>query len=203
MCFQHPFFPNRCIKTMIPGRIAELRRRATWYKRLAGNSHFDDNLREVTGYKQRALRNSAPDNVVWQHLPRWYGVTATSEGPGAVSELIQDDYGQPAMTLEVYLQNFGLNPRIRGALNRFCVWLRTTGVLTKNLLPHNLVICEKSEHPELYLIDGLGCAAAIPLPEYFEAPRQHYVERRIERMWKRIHWELSGRNIPWKTAEKL
>lgn len=202
-CYQHPDFPNRCVKVMLPGRVAELRQRAPWYKALTGDSRFDDNAREVAGYRQKVLRNAAKDSSVWDHLPRWYGITQTSEGPGAVSELLRDEYGTPAMTLETYLKKFSLDDPIRGALERFSQWLRATGVLTKNLLPHNLVVVTRKGQEELYLVDGLGNADFLPLSEHFAVFRRRYIERRIEKMWKRIHWEISDRRIPWKKAERL
>lgn len=202
-CYQHPDFRDRCVKVMLPGRVAELRQRAPWYKALTGDSRFDDNAREVAGYRQQVLRNAATDSPVWDHLPRWYGMTQTSEGPGAVSELLVDECGSPAMTLEAYLKKFGLDDPARAALERFSQWLRATGVLTKNLLPHNLVIVNRKEQKELYLVDGLGNADFLPLSEYFAVSRRRYIERRIEKMWKRIHWEMSDRHIPWKKAERL
>ncbi|WP_299595082.1 YrbL family protein [uncultured Microbulbifer sp.] len=201
-CYHHPDFPDRCVKVMLPGRVAELRQRAPWYKALARDSHFDDNAREVAGYRQRVLRSASSHSSVWEHLPRWYGMTETSEGPGAVSELLLDEQGAPAMTLETYLKNVGLDVAIRDALERFSQWLRATGVLTKNLLPHNLVVVTRNRQLELYLVDGLGNAAFLPLSEHFSISRRRYIQRRIEKMWKRIHWEISDRSIPWKKAER-
>lgn len=202
-CYRHPQFADRCVKVMRPGRVAELRQRAPWYKGLADDSHFDDNAREVAGYRQKVLRTAPDDSPVWDHLPRWYGMTETSKGPGAVSELLLDAHGAPAETLETYLQRAGLDAPIRGALERFSQWLRATGVLTKNLLPHNLVVVSRGGQPELYLVDGLGNASFLPLSEHLAVSRRRYIERRIDKMWKRIHWEISDRNIPWKKAERL
>ncbi|WP_237067564.1 YrbL family protein [Microbulbifer guangxiensis] len=201
-CFRHPQDSGKCVKVMRTGRIEELRRRAPWYKRLAGNRRFDDNLREQDGYRQRALRNAGEASNAWRHLARWYGIEATSEGPAAVTELVTDEHGQPAMTLERYLQCNGLDETIEAALHRFARWLRETGLLTKNILPHNLVIREETGQPELVLIDGIGCAAFLPLAEYFPHSRKRYIQRRIERMWRRIRWEISDRNITWKEAER-
>lgn len=209
LCYRHPERPDLCVKVMRSGRIEELRNRAAWYKRLSGDSQFDDNAREAEGHAQPALRNAAPDSIAWQHLPRWYGIQATSEGPGAVSQLILDQRGEPAVDLETYLQRHGLDKPIAAALERFADWLHRTRVLTRNPLPHNLVVQWQrtgddapEERPELYLVDGLGCASFLPLAEWFEAAAQHYIERRIQRMWKRVHWEVSGRQIPWKEAER-
>lgn len=202
-CYRHPDYPDRCVKVMLPGRIEELRQRAAWYKTWMRDARFDDNAREVEGYQQKILRDADDESPVWQHLPRWFGLEDTSEGPGAVSELILDDHGRPAMTLEAYLSKHGLDDYIRGALERFAEWLQATGVLTKNVLPHNLVIRERDGLPSLYLVDGLGSAAFLPLVEIFSRSRMRYIERRIQRMWARVEWEVSDRSLTWKQAEKL
>ncbi|WGL15989.1 YrbL family protein [Microbulbifer bruguierae] len=202
-CYRHPQYPQRCIKVMLPGRIAELRRRAPWYKVLTPDSHFDDNAREQAGYRQKALKKASANSPVWAHLPKWYGLVETSEGTGAVSELLTDGNDIPAMTLETYLQNHGLDQQLCDSLERFSNWLRSTGVLTKNLLPHNLVLCQRNGKAELYLVDGLGNANFLPISEYFAAARRRYIERRIEKMWKRIRWEISDRDLSWKAAERL
>lgn len=201
-CYRHPGDPQKCVKVMRAGRIEELRNRAPWYKRLAGDHRFDDNLRELAGYRQRALRGVGDENLAWRHLARWYGIQETSEGPGAVTELIVDERDQPAITLERYLQQHGLDKPIEESLNRFSQWLSETGILTKNILPHNLVIRDEHGRPELCLIDGIGCAAFLPLAEYFPHSRRRYIQRRIDRMWRRIRWEISDRNITWKEAER-
>jgi len=201
-CYRHPQYPDRCVKVMLPGRIDQLRKRAPWYKSFLSDDSFDDNAREVEGYNQQVLKNAPADSPVWQHLPRWYGMQETTEGPGAVSELILDANGEPGETLEHYLQTKGLDAPIRGALERFVAWLRATRVMTKNLLPHNLVIREEHGQPELYLIDGLGRATFLPIEELFEGANARYIERRIERMWARVEWEVSDKSLTWKQAEK-
>ena len=201
-CYRHPEDPQKCVKVMRAGRIEELRNRAPWYKRLASDDRFDDNLRELAGYRQRALRDAGDDSPVWRHLARWYGLEETTEGTAAVSQLILDDNNNPAPTLESYLQQRGLDAPISAALERFADWLRETRVLTKNILPHNLVVCMQRGEPELILIDGLGRATLLPLPEWFEFFNQNYIQRRIQRMWRRIHWEVSDKSMTWKEAER-
>ncbi|UHQ56932.1 YrbL family protein [Microbulbifer sp. YPW16] len=201
-CYRHPSDAGKCVKVMRTGRIDELRNRAPWYKRLAGNDRFDDNLRELAGYRQRALRHVGDNSPVWRHLARWYGLVDTSEGTAAVSQLILDDSGNPAPTLESYLQQHGLDAPITAALEQFAQWLWETRVLTKNILPHNLVVRMRDGTPELVLIDGLGRATLLPFPEWFEFSNRHYIQRRIQRMWRRIHWEVSDKSLSWKEAER-
>ncbi|AMX03523.1 YrbL family protein [Microbulbifer thermotolerans] len=199
LCFRHPQDPALCVKVMRPGRCAELVARAPWYKRWRGESYFDDNLREQQGYAQRALRQG--DDALWRHLPRWYGIRETSLGPGAVTDMILDARGEPAPTLRQYLNSQGLDDRIHPAMERFCDWLRRHRVLTKNLIPHNLVVREEKGQLELYLIDGLGSAAFLPLPAHFDYFADSYIERRIARMWLRTEWELSDKSLPWRKFE--
>lgn len=201
-CYRHPDDPEKCVKVMRPGRIAELRARAPWYKRLAGNKRFDDNLRELAGYRQRALRDAGSDSPAWRHLARWYGLVETSDGTGAVSQLIVDADMNPAPTLDSYLQRHGLDAPIMAALERFAGWLMETRILTKNILPHNLVVKMHQGKPELVLIDGLGRATLLPFPEWFQWSNRRYIHRRIERMWRRVHWEVSDKRLTWKEAER-
>jgi len=121
----------------------------------------------------------------------------TNLGPASETELITND-GEIAETLETYLFREGLTPEIKRALSNFENWLRTHLVLTKNIIPHNLVIKKENGALMLKIIDGLGSKSFIPLPKYSKFFAKIYVERRIELMWSRIHWDLSGRNGNWK-----
>ena len=69
---------------------------------------------------------------------------------------------------------------------------------TKNLIPHNLVLYEKDSQMIIKIIDGLGSQAFLPLPNYSNFFAKRYIERRIELMWSRINWDLSGRKGNWK-----
>jgi hypothetical protein len=71
-------------------------------------------------------------------------------------------------------------------------------VLTKNIIPHNIVLSKENDIFILKIIDGLGCKALVPLPKYSKFFARIYVERRIKLMWSRIHWDLSGRKGKWK-----
>ena len=77
-------------------------------------------------------------------------------------------------------------------------WLRDNLILTKNLIPHNLVIKNEKDEMIIKIIDGLGSQAFVPLPKYSSFFAERYVERRIELMWSRINWDLSGRKGDWK-----
>ena len=194
-CFIHPDNPDRCLKVIHPGLLQKIRNNKPWYKRFRSLESFDDNLREEVAYKQKALRSNDPK--IWKHLAKWHGKTETSLGIASETELIKND-NQIAETLESYLFTNGLTDEIKDSIENFHHWLRNNLVLTKNLIPHNLVLKKENNELDIKIIDGLGSQAFIPFPSYSKFFAKRYVERRIELMWSRINWDLSGRKGNWK-----
>jgi hypothetical protein len=195
-CYVSPINPKRCLKVLHENLLDKLKENSAWYKRLGNNAGLDDNLRERDAYNQRAI-SSPINSSVWNHLAKWYGMVETNLGPASETELILND-GEIAETLETYLFREGLTPEIQKALKTFETWLRTHLVLTKNIIPHNVVIKKENSSLILMIIDGLGCKSFIPLPKYSRFFARIYVERRIKLMWSRIHWDLGGRIGDWK-----
>jgi hypothetical protein len=195
-CYVSPINPKRCLKVLHENLLDKLKQNSVWYKRLGNNAGLDDNLRERDAYNQRAI-SSPINSSVWNHLAKWYGMVETNLGPASETELILND-GEIAETLETYLFREGLTPEIQEALKTFETWLRTHLVLTKNIIPHNVVIKKENSSLILVIIDGLGCKSFVPLPKYSRFFARIYVERRIKLMWSRIHWDLGGRIGDWK-----
>ena len=194
-CFVHPNNKDRCLKVVHPGLVEKIKKNKPWYKKLRSSDSFDDNLREQAAYNQKALKNENQD--VWMHLAKWYGMTETSIGMASETELVRN--GEDiAETLESYLFREGLSDDINKAIEDFHMWLREHLIFTKNLIPHNLVLYEKDNKIIIKIIDGLGLQAFIPLPNYSNFFARRYIERRIELMWSRIRWDLSGRRGNWK-----
>ena len=194
-CFIHPAQSDRCLKVIHPGLLEKIIKNKPWYKKLRSKDSFDDNLREQEAYKQKAL--IANNSEVWKHIAKWYGMVETSIGMASETELIKNN-DQIAETLENYLFSNGLTDEIKIAINEFHQWLRDNLILTKNLIPHNLVIKKENNEMIIKIIDGLGSQAFIPLPNHSTFFAKRYVERRIELMWSRINWDLSGRKGNWK-----
>ena len=195
MCFVHPNNPNRCLKVIHRGSLEKIKKNRSWYKKFRSLESFDDNLREQEAYNQKALQKDDPN--VWTHLAKWYGMTETNIGMASETELIRNN-GEIAETLETYLYREGINEEIKFAIEEFQNWLKKHLILTKNLIPHNLVISQQNERIIIKIIDGLGSQAFIPLPNYSSFFAKRYVKRRIQLMWSRIHWDLSGRKGNWK-----
>ena len=194
-CFVHPNNKDRCLKVVHLGLAEKIKKSKPWYKKLRSSDSFDDNLREQAAYNQKALKNENQD--VWIHLAKWYGMTETSIGMASETELIRNGE-EIAETLESYLFREGLTDEISEAIENFHIWLRAHLIFTKNLIPHNLVLYKNDNKMIIKIIDGLGSQAFLPLPNYSNYFAKRYIERRIELMWSRIHWDLSGRKGNWK-----
>ena len=110
--------------------------------------------------------------------------------------------GQPGPTLERVLRERGLTRPVQAALDELGLWLRDTGILTRNLLPHNLVAVERNTGMKLVIIDGLGAPLAARMMSLSPALRRRYIDRRIQRMWLRANWEASGRIGRWEDVEQ-
>jgi hypothetical protein len=122
----------------------------------------------------------------------------TSIGPASETELIRDNQNNIASTLETYLFSYGMTDEIKIALDEFESWLRSSLVLTKNIIPHNVVLGCEGEKIVLKIIDGLGSKSYLPLTQVSDVFAKRYVERRIELMRSRINWDLTGRQGDWK-----
>ena len=194
-CFVHPNNPNRCLKVIHSGLLETIIKNKPWYKKLRSAESFDDNLRERDAYNQKALRND--NSETWKHLAKWYGMVETTIGAASETELIKNE-NLVAETLESYLFTNGLTDEIKLSIEQFHDWLRKNLILTKNLIPHNLVLKRVNNDIIIKIVDGLGSQAFIPLPDYSNFFAKRYVERRIELMMSRIRWDLSGRVGSWK-----
>lgn len=195
-CFIHPEKENRCLKITFTGRSKILKQNAPWYKQLRSEDSFDDNLREKNGYSQRALKINDP--YKWKHLAIWYGMVETSIGQASETELIRDSKNNIAITLEEYLLTYGMTEEIKQAILDLESWLRYTLILTKDILPHNIVVSDKDDQLILKIVDGLGLKSFLPFARIHDLFAKRYIERRIKRMHARINWDLSGRKGSWK-----
>ena len=194
-CYQHPNNKNIFLKVTHAGLPEKLKKTAHWYKKYRALDSFDDNKREEIAYSQRAV--SEHKLIIWDHLVNWYGFEETSMGLASATEMVLND-GVIAETLESYLFTNGKDEKITVALEEFENWLKKTLILTKNIIPHNIVVKKTEGKLQLKIIDGLGCSSFLPLPKISNFFAKRYVSRRVELMHSRIDWDLSGRKGSWK-----
>ena len=195
VCYIHPDNKNLCLKISKQEVVKKMRSNAPWYKKLRSEQSFDDNFREERAYQQRAIKENP--QKIWRHLARWHEFVKTSKGLASCTELITNN-DKVALNLEEYLFSKGRTSEINDALKEFETFLKETKLLTKNIIPHNLAVKENDSGLTLKIIDGLGCMSFIPLPEISDAFAKRYIKRRIELMYSRIEWDLSGRKGSWK-----
>ena len=171
------------------GRARSLQASSPFYKRAMRGPYFDDNRREYRAYQQPAIvrGNAAYD----RHIARCFGWVETSLGNGLVTDFIADSEDEPAQTLEAYVASHGLDEPVRQAVDEFCEFLRRSLVLTKNLMPHNLVLLRMAAIYVLVLIDGLGLSTVLPLAKYVGYFARRHVEKRIQ--W--FNFRLSGKSV--------
>ena len=205
-CFRHPDKPDLCLKVLRAHLIEAGPQHQPVTRYLPDRKRPDDNQREIAAHRQPAIRKllaQGRQEAVWSHLPRFHGTAETSLGMANVSQLLVDRNGAPAETLEQYLERQGFDRTIEKAVDRFSDWLMDTGILTRNLLPHNLVVAERRGRAELFLVDGLGASVIHTKLAVFRRWRRRYLERRLKRFHLRIQWELGGRQGRWRDARKL
>ena len=195
VCYIHPDNKKLCLKISKQEVVKKMRSNAPWYKKLRSEQSFDDNFREERAYQQRAVKRNP--KKIWRHLARWHEFVGTSKGLASCTELITNN-DKVALNLEEYLFSKGRTSEINNALKDFEMFLKETKLLTKNIIPHNLAVKENDSGLTLKIIDGLGCMSFIPLPEISDAFAKRYIKRRIELMYSRIEWDLSGRKGSWK-----
>lgn len=162
-CFQHPQNPSLCIKIVYNGNMDESRREQAYYRRL-----------------QRR-------GIDWQLLPRYHGEVNTDRGVGAVFDLIRDEDGGIAKTLEFYLGCEKLTAKYRTglveALRKLRDYLLKNWVVTMTLKPKNIVYRRSKEGGgDLVVIDNIGNSDFIPVCNYLPA----FARRKIRRKWVRF-----------------
>jgi len=205
-CFRHPLDSTRCLKVIRPENITARFERQSPVKRLLGKERLNDNAQELRAHQQRALQQllkQGNEALVWAHLPRFYGSTPTSLGMANESELIRCADGSVAPTLEHLIKTQGLTPDLHRGIDEFLAWLSQTRILTRNLLPHNLVVSDQFDHPRLFLIDGLGAPTIPQALDSVPGWSSRYIKRKIERFQKRLAWEQSHEGLSWEDFQHL
>lgn len=200
LCYQHPACPHLCIKVNRPGWDHQLWQRAPFFRRLLRPvSSFNDNWMEFKAFQQFAIRQNQPE--VLRHIPQCYGWIHTDLGPGLVTNFFADKNGMPCETLATYLHRCGLDETILAAVAEFRDFMRRYRVITKNLLPHNLlVMADERGALRLVLIDGFGSLSLFP-NHLFPPLSRRYVEKRLRLMDLRIRWEVSDKRVTWEETE--
>jgi hypothetical protein len=160
LCYVSPSDNTRCLKLLRPDRTPEIRRsEKSFPSNLRPLSFFDENLSEQI--RLDFLFRSFPP-LITKHLPRTYGMVQTSAGLAHETDLIRDNDGSIAQSLEQYIWDNGLNQTAELATDQFFKDWSEAPPQTRDLIPHNMVITFRSTSATIILIDGLGRMPLIP-----------------------------------------
>lgn len=183
-CFVHPEDSNKCIKVLRPDRTPQARRRlTTGVKRLRPVKHWDDQQKELAAYRQLLARDTP---AIWQHIPEFFGSVETDLGLGIVTQVFRNFDGNFPRNLEQEVPH-GIDASLKAGIANFKSWLRRELVVTRDLLPHNIIVVrDSSQRSRLMIVDGLGNSEWIPVSTWFRSFARRKIERKIAKFELRI-----------------
>ena len=183
LCFVHPHEPAKCVKVLRTDERRTVRHKKTlipanWRREYDNNAHEKRVLEQLE-------RRIGP--AMASHLPRCYGMAETDLGPGLVLDLVRDDDGAISRSIrELITVGYDLS-KLRRSFDDFGRFLAEHLVITRGLLDHNLVVAMRGGEPgPIFMIDGLGDPAWLPLSRWIPALGRARIARRIEEAWTRF-----------------
>lgn len=184
LCFVHPNDSNKCVKVLRRDRTPQERRKfTTGLKKYRALKHWDDQSKELIAYDQLLNRNT---DRVWQHVPEFFESVQTDLGLGIVTRIFRNFDGQFPRNLEQEVP-LGVDAILMEGLSEFKHWLRQELVVTRDLLPHNIIVVRDSaNHCRLMIVDGLGNSEWIPVSTWFRSFARRKVERKIAKFKCRV-----------------
>ncbi|NDV61736.1 hypothetical protein G0Q06_04670 [Puniceicoccales bacterium CK1056] len=191
-CYVHPSDPSKCVKVLRRDDKRTRRHKKSKLIPSAIRREHDNNEEERIVLERIENRIGLK---MREHLPKCYGYEATDEGPGLVLDLMRDADGKISRSLRE-LFTAGFEPdQFRQAFDEFAAFLLENRVLTRNLHDHNLVARHLAGGAwKLYLIDGVGDPAWLPLARWSSHLGRKKVQKRISTAWPRFEafWKSGG-----------
>ncbi len=184
-CFVHPEYPGRCVKVLRtdPHRVVRLGKSAWWPA--AWRRKYDNNADELRQLSR--LRRKLGEELMARHFPRVYGMAPTDLGPGLVLDLVRNADGQISLSLREELANGTKLAEIRAAFNEFGRFLVAHGIVTRELLDHNLAVRRDADGGcVFFLIDGFGDSAWLPLGRLVPGHNRRRIQKKLTKAWARF-----------------
>jgi len=181
-CFQHPEHRDRCVKVLRPDRTGAARKIIRRdYKRWLPARFLDDQRKEIAAY--RALLPQASEQL-WRFVPRYHGTVDTDMGIGIVTQLMRNADGSWPQNLEALLPR-GLDRELEAGIEEFVDGVSQLRILTRDLLPHNIIAVRESRGYRVMVVDGIGNAELIPLSSWSGFFADRKTARKIARFRNR------------------
>lgn len=168
-CYQHPDYPDLCIKVHHTGRDDK------------------ETLREVRYYKRLARKNRSVTTI-----SQYFGTQETDHGLGYIFQLIKDKNGNTSQTLDYYLRNKSAylkhKSNMKLAYNEFKKKVFSESIVSMALKTYNIVYqLGHSPHGRFFIIDNLGSANLIPLDYFSSTLAKSTLKRRFLDFEKRLY----------------
>jgi hypothetical protein len=181
-CFVHPEHPNRCVKVLRPDRTGAARKLLRKdFKRYLPARFLDDQRKEIKAYGELLSRAS---EELWRHVPRYHGTEDTDMGLGIVTQLMRNNDGSWPSNLEQLLPA-GTNPELDAGIDEFVEAVARLRILSRDLLPHNIIAVRETSGYRVMLVDGIGNAELIPLSTWSAYFAGRKTQRKIRRFRQR------------------
>ena len=184
LCYVHPEEPGKCIKVLRVDEHRTVRSVQKWGVLTRFRRAYDNNADE-----QRALkclfRRIGP--LAARHFPTSYGMVATDRGPGLVLDLIRDHDGGISRSVRELI-TIGLNVEsLQTAYDEFAAFLLEHVVVTRSILDHNIAVQFRVDgSARMYLIDGIGDPAWLPIRQWIPSLGRARIRQRIATGWKKF-----------------
>ncbi|MEL7045319.1 MAG: YrbL family protein [Pseudomonadota bacterium] len=181
-CFQHPEHANRCVKVLRPDRTGAARKLLRRdFKKFLPARYLDDQLKEIKAYNALMPRAS---EALWRHVPRYHGTVATDMGIGIVTQLMRNSDGSWPRNLEQMLPG-GVSPALQAGMDEFARAVQELRILSRNLLPHNIIAVREEDAYRVMLVDGIGNSELVPLSSYLDFFAARKTARKVARFRER------------------
>jgi hypothetical protein len=181
-CFQHPTHRDRCIKVLRPDRTGAARRMLRKdFKRLLPARFLDDQRKEIKAYTE--LMPKASERL-WRHVPRYHGTVDTDMGIGIVTQLMRNSDGSWPRNLEQLLPE-GITTSLAKGIEEFEEAVHELRILSRNLLPHNIIAVREDAAWRVMLVDGIGNSELLPVSTHFGFFADRKTARKIVRFRER------------------
>lgn len=181
-CFQHPAHANRCVKVLRPDRTGAARKVLRKdFKRHLPARFLDDQRKEIKAYRELLTRAS---ETLWRYVPRYHGTEETDMGVGIVTQLMRNADGSWPKNLEQILVD-GTTPELEAGIEEFTTAVGELRILSRDLLPHNIVAVKEETGYRVMLVDGIGNAELIPLSTWSGFFAKRKTQRKIRRFRQR------------------
>lgn len=167
-CYRHPVDKTKCIKIIL-------------------NS---DGARTVN-FELDFLRTLHKRGFYPKLIPRYYGMIETSKGTGYVYDLVQNEDGTPALTLDDFLKNPELlnssREKLLKLMNSLHKDLYDNQVIVRSLEAWNVLFPRAADGTlSIRLVNDLGMPNRLKIPYHIS----YTAHKHVEKHWKKFKHDM-------------